>query len=422
MIQPRNGMCGALRWTVSALLVMGLSLSSVAQAAGSDASGAKTTKAVAAKVTDSNKKPAAKVSAKAPKKAVVAAAPKATARKNVVARQRDAKKSVAQNKASSSRAVKLARGGQVERLARTDSRSKAALRTASTKGPSNAHHERAVVSVVRMPVEPRVSTAERLGLRESHDALDLSSSVALVVDQETSEVLFSKNDTAVLPIASLTKLMTGLVIADANLPLDQQITISEEDAAVYRNSRLAVGTTLSRSELMHLSLMSSENRAANALGRTFPGGMDQFVRLMNAKARELGMRDTRYVEPTGLSSMNQSSARDLAILVTVAYERPILRDLSTSPSHQLDLGPRTLQFNNSNRLIRSPEWDIGLQKTGYIAAAGRCLVMQTKVAGRKLIMVFLDSAGKISRVQDAERMRRWVEAQSIQQLFVRPQG
>jgi D-alanyl-D-alanine endopeptidase (penicillin-binding protein 7) len=235
-------------------------------------------------------------------------------------------------------------------------------------------------------------------------------------------VLFSKNDTAVLPIASLTKLMTGLVIADANLSLDEQITITEEDAAVYRNSRLAVGTTLSRGELMHLSLMSSENRAANALGRTFPGGPDQFVRLMNAKARELGMRDTRYVEPTGLSSQNQSSARDLATLVSVAYERPILRSLSTSPSHQLELGHRTLQYNNSNRLIRNPEWEIGLQKTGYISEAGRCLVMQAKVAGRKLIMVFLDSAGKLSRAQDAERVRRWVEAQSIQQYFIRPQG
>jgi serine-type D-Ala-D-Ala endopeptidase (penicillin-binding protein 7) len=171
-----------------------------------------------------------------------------------------------------------------------------------------------------------------------------------------------------------------------------------------------------------LALMSSENRAANALGRTFPGGSEQFVRRMNAKARELGMSDTRYVEPTGLSSLNQSSARDLATLVSVAYERPILRSLSTSPSHQLALGTRTLQFNNSNRLIRNPEWDIGLQKTGYISEAGRCLVMQAKVAGRKLIMVFLDSAGKLSRAQDAERVRRWVEAQSYQQLFVRPQG
>ena len=255
-------------------------------------------------------------------------------------------------------------------------------------------------------------------------ALGLSSRVALVVDQDTHEVLFSKNDAAVLPIASLTKLMTGLVIADANLPMDEPITITQADVDTYKGSRsrLAVGTTLRRGELLHLALMSSENRAAHALGRTFPGGLQHFVSLMNSKARELGMNDTRYVEPTGLLSQNQSSARDLATLVSVAYERPILRDLSTSPSHQLELGHRTLQFNNSNRLIRNPEWDIGLQKTGYIAEAGRCLVMQAKVAGRKVIMVFLDSAGKLSRVQDAERVRRWVEGQTRQPVFVRPQG
>jgi D-alanyl-D-alanine endopeptidase (penicillin-binding protein 7) len=218
--------------------------------------------------------------------------------------------------------------------------------------------------------------------------------------------------------------MTGLVIADANLPMDEPITITQDDVDVFKGSRsrLAVGSTLTRGELMHLSLMSSENRAAHALGRTFPGGMQHFVSLMNSKARELGMHDTRYVEPTGLLSQNQSSARDLATLVSVAYERPILRELSTSPGHQLALGQRTLQFNNSNRLVHSPEWEIGLQKTGYISEAGRCLVMQARVAGRKVIMVFLDSAGKIKRVQDAERVRRWVEAQTILATFVRPQG
>lgn len=284
-----------------------------------------------------------------------------------------------------------------------------------------AHSRPAAVGVPHF-IEPRLSTGERLGLRGSQDALDLNSSVALVVDQDTSEVLFSKNDTAVLPIASLTKLMTGLVIADANLSMDEMISITEEDAQVYRNSRLAVGTTLTRGELMHLALMSSENRAANALGRTYPGGGDQFVRRMNAKASELGMRDTRYVEPTGLSSQNQSSARDLATLVSVAYDRPILRNLSTSPGHQLELGHRTLRYNNSNRLVRSPEWEIGLQKTGYISEAGRCLVMQAKVSGRKLIMVFLDSAGKLGRSQDAERVRRWVEAQTYVKQFAQPQG
>jgi serine-type D-Ala-D-Ala endopeptidase (penicillin-binding protein 7) len=262
------------------------------------------------------------------------------------------------------------------------------------------------------------------GLQPNSDAPDLNSRVALVVDQDTHEVLFSKNDAAVLPIASLTKLMTGLVIADANLPMDEPITITQADVDTYKGSRsrLAVGTTLSRGELMHLALMSSENRAAHALGRTYPGGLKHFVGLMNAKARELGMHDTRYVEPTGLMSQNQSSARDLATLVSVAYERPILRDLSTSPGHQLALGHRTLQFNNSNRLIQNPEWEIGLQKTGYIAEAGRCLVMQAKVAGRKVIMVLLNSAGTVSRAQDAERMRRWVESKTIQAAFARPQG
>ncbi len=279
-------------------------------------------------------------------------------------------------------------------------------------------------ALLRVAAEPRLSVGERLGLRSSDDPLDLSSSVALVVDQETNEILLSKNDAAILPIASLTKLMTGLVLAEANLPMDEQITITQDDVDTYKGSRsrLAVGTTLSRGEMMHLALMSSENRAAHALGRTYPSGLQQFVRLMNAKAKQLGMGDTRYVEPTGLSSLNQSSARDLVTLVSAAYEHPILRNLSTSPSYQLDVGQRTLQYNNSNRLIRNPDWDIGLQKTGYISEAGRCLVMQAKVAGRKLIMVFLDSAGKRSRSQDAERVRRWVEAQDFVPTTHRPQG
>jgi serine-type D-Ala-D-Ala endopeptidase (penicillin-binding protein 7) len=171
-----------------------------------------------------------------------------------------------------------------------------------------------------------------------------------------------------------------------------------------------VGTDLTRGELLHLALMSSENRAAHALGRTFPGGMPAFVSQMNAKAQLLGMSHTKYVEPTGLSSNNQSTANDLATLVNVAHGDATLRELSTSPGYQVEVGNRTLQFNNTNRLVKNPTWDIGLQKTGYISEAGRCLVMQTKVAGRKLIMVFLDSAGKLSRLGDAERVRRWVEA------------
>jgi D-alanyl-D-alanine endopeptidase (penicillin-binding protein 7) len=269
-------------------------------------------------------------------------------------------------------------------------------------------------AVVRAAIVHRPSMGETLGLRGNDDSLELNSSVALVIDQQTNEVLFSKNDSAVLPIASLTKLMTGLVVADAELDMNEMITITTDDIDTFKGSRsrLAVGTTLSRGELMHLALMSSENRAAHALGRTYPGGLQQFVRLMNQKAATLGMADTRYVEPTGLSSLNQSSARDLATLVSVAYQRPILRSLSTSPGYEVDLGRRTLHYNNSNGLIKNPDWEIGLQKTGYISEAGRCLVMQAKVAGRQLIMVFLDSAGKVSRLQDAERVRRWVEVRT----------
>ncbi|MBP9906027.1 MAG: serine hydrolase [Rhodoferax sp.] len=261
-------------------------------------------------------------------------------------------------------------------------------------------------------VTPRASFGQLAGLHLDDDALNLKSSVALVVDQDTSEVLFSKNDKAVLPIASLTKLMTGVVIRDANLSMDELITVSQEDVDTEKgsSSRLRVGSVLSRGELLHLALMSSENRAAHALGRTFPGGLPVFTGLMNAKARALGMKDTRYVEPTGLSSANQSSAQDLVKLVDFAHRDALLRELTTSTGYQVEVGARTLQYNNTNRLVKNPTWDIGLQKTGYISEAGQCLVMQAQVAGRKLIMVFLDSAGKLSRLGDAERVRSWIES------------
>ena len=270
-------------------------------------------------------------------------------------------------------------------------------------------------SVIRVFVPAKPSFGQIAGLHGAHDALDLKSSVALVIDQDTREVLFRKNDHAVLPIASLTKLMTGVIISGAKLPMDEVITITQDDVDTEKgsSSRLRVGTSLTRGEMLHLALMSSENRAANALGRTYPGGLTVFVSLMNAKAKLLGMTDTRYVEPTGLSSRNQSSAQDLAALVGAAHADPVLRELSTSTGYQVAVGNRTLQYNNTNRLIKNPEWDIGLQKTGYISEAGQCLVMQTKIAGRKLIMVFLDSAGKLSRLGDAERVRRWVEANPV---------
>ena len=377
--------------TVAACVVAGM-LPTVASASSSSAKVAK-----AQKVQKS-------ASAKVPVKRTSASA-KAATRKVTTAKTTD-KKSVQASKGSSRVKVQLASGKRP--VAR-----------------QFAGRTQAKANVVRVVAPARLSMGEQLGLRGSDDRLELNSSVALVIDQETNEVLFSKNDAAVLPIASLTKLMTGLVIADANLDMNEPLTITQDDVDTYKgsSSRLAVGSTLSRGEMMHLALMSSENRAANALGRTYPGGLSEFVRLMNSKAKQLGMTDTRYVEPTGLSSLNQSSARDLATLVSVAHDRPILRSLSTSPGHEVDLGRRTLHYNNSNRLIKNPDWEIGLQKTGYISEAGRCLVMQAKVAGRQLIMVFLDSAGKLSRMQDAERVRRWVEVQTeMTRPVARPQG
>ena len=296
--------------------------------------------------------------------------------------------------------------------ARKKQTAKAAPRRQAT-GTQTARNQR-TRQAQRAARPVRASFGQMAGLHATSDALGLHSSVALVVDQETHEVLYSKNDNAVLPIASLTKLMTGLVIAEANLPMDERIRITQADVDTekWSSSRLAVGTVLSRGELMHLSLMSSENRAAHALGRTFPGGMDAFVQRMNERAVLTGMRDTRFVEPTGLSSANQSSANDLAVLAAMAYNEPMLRELSTSHGREVAVGRKTLQFNNTNRLVKNPDWDIGLQKTGYISEAGRCLVMQAQVAGRNLIMVFLDSSGKLSRLGDAERVRKWLEQKS----------
>ena len=280
------------------------------------------------------------------------------------------------------------------------------------RNKANAKPKAKTKAPVKARVDTRPSFGKVAGLHDVSDELSLKSSVALVVDQETHEVLLSKNDSAVLPIASITKLMTALLINDAHLPMDEMISITQDDVDTEKGSRsrLQVGTSLARGELLHLALMASENRAAHALGRTYPGGLHHFVELMNQKAKDIGMTDTRFVEPTGLSSKNQSSAKDLVTLVQTAYREPLLRDLSTSDSHVVDVGRHSLIYKTTNRLINNPSWDIGLQKTGYISEAGQCLVMQTKIAGRKLIMVFLDSAGKFSRIADAERVRRWVEA------------
>jgi D-alanyl-D-alanine endopeptidase (penicillin-binding protein 7) len=317
--------------------------------------------------------------------------------------------------ASKSRAVKkkpavVAKAASAKAVRGKTVSSRAAVkRSTSLVRKGKAVSVRSRARLVR--AEPvRASFGQLSGLHSTDDPLDLKSSVALVLDQDTNEVLFSKNSQAVLPIASITKLMTAVVVTEAKLPLDEVLTVTQDDVDTEKgsSSRLSVGAQLTREEMLHLALMSSENRAANALGRHYPGGLHAFVAAMNQKAAELGMHDTRYVEPTGLSSRNQSSARDLATLVKHAHGHRIIRDLSTSLEYQVAVGHRQLQYRNTNGLVKNPEWEIGLQKTGYISEAGRCLVMQARLAGRQVIMVFLDSAGRYSRIGDAERVRKWI--------------
>jgi D-alanyl-D-alanine endopeptidase (penicillin-binding protein 7) len=262
------------------------------------------------------------------------------------------------------------------------------------------------------PAVALLTAGDIAGLRKTYDPLALRSSVAFVMDQTSSEVLFEKNSTVALPIASITKLMTGLLVVQAQQNLDEVLTITDADVdrQKYSSSRLPVGTRMTRGNLLHIALMSSENRAASALGRNYPGGITAFVEAMNAKAKELGMNDTHYVDSNGLSSQNVSSARDLAKLVMTAHQEPLLRQYTTDPNYVVEASGRRMQYHNTNYLVAIPDWNIGLQKTGFINEAGRCLVMQAMIQGRNVVMVFLDSKGKQSRTADAGRMRKWLEA------------
>lgn len=262
------------------------------------------------------------------------------------------------------------------------------------------------------PAVAYLTAGQMAGLHRTADPLALRSSVAYVLDQNTSEVLFEKNANVALPIASITKLMTGLVVVEAKQDLDEVLTITNADVdrVKFSSSRLRVGARMTRRDLLHIALMSSENRAASALGRNYPGGIRAFVETMNDKARELGMSDTYFVDSSGLSSRNVSSARDLAKLVTVAYNEPLLREYSTAPNSVVKANGRPMRFGTTNYLVGRPDWNIGLQKTGFINEAGQCLVMQAVIQGRNVIMVFLDAKGKMSRTADAGRMRRWLEA------------
>jgi len=263
------------------------------------------------------------------------------------------------------------------------------------------------------PVEP--------GVRHVHfaakpAALRLRSGAVLVLAQDTGLPLFAKNVDQIMPIASITKLMTAMVLLDSGLPLLESIDIDKSDVDRRKGSRskLKVGTSLMRAEMLKLALMASENRAAAALARNFPGGTEAFVAAMNQKAVEIGMVNTHFEDPTGLTPDNVSTAEDLAKMVAAAHGYPLIREYTTSDSFKIDSEDRRrhrlLSYVNSNRLVKSRQWDIGLSKTGYISEAGRCLVMQAMIADRPVIIVLLDSWGKLSRIADANRIKRWIEA------------
>ncbi|MEX3628370.1 MAG: D-alanyl-D-alanine endopeptidase [Burkholderia sp.] len=271
-------------------------------------------------------------------------------------------------------------------------------------------HHGAVRRVAFQPRQPSVGQA--FGLHDTPDALALRSSVAYVVDQNNSEPLFDKNSRAVVPIASISKLMTAMVVLDSKASLDEQIAVTDEDRDYEKGtgSRLSVGSVLSREDMLHIALMASENRAAAALSRYYQGGRPAFIAAMNAKAKSLGMADTHFENSTGLTSLNVSSARDLVKMIDAAYQYPMIRRFSTDRTYTVFTGKRSLVYNSTNALVRNPSWDIGLQKTGFINEAGKCLVMQTTIHGRPIVMVLLDSFGKYSRVADASRVRNWLDA------------
>jgi D-alanyl-D-alanine endopeptidase (penicillin-binding protein 7) len=367
---------------------------------------------------------AAKVVAK-PSTGKVAARPAAL--KNVAPPV--ARKGVAQN----DRAAKgktLARAAVVVPAARSgQGTSRAATARVPVLARNGTSSRRAVASnravtsnkVVARSVEPAVqkrhltrAVATDADFWQEPGRLAVQSGAALVIAEDSGELLYEKNASAVVPIASITKLMTAMVVLDSLPNLQAPITISDEDVDYLRGSRsrLGVGTEITRETALLLALMSSENRAANALGRHYPGGLRTFVAAMNRKAASLGMNSTRFEDPTGLNSNNVSTAHDLARMVAAAHRYPLIREFSTTPGVRAEVKGRDLAFHNTNQLVHNPGWEIGVSKTGYIQEAGKCLVMQARVADKPVVIVLLDSAGKQTRIGDAIRIRRWMESVS----------
>ncbi|AJC22021.1 D-alanyl-D-alanine endopeptidase [Pandoraea pulmonicola] len=356
---------------------------------------------------------AGKASECSPKTAKTAAQKRACANtKSTAASKAGAKHAIATKASRETKSAKV--GTKARKLAAVEDDGPAAKRVAVKRVVYKNGKRRVVTSYRTVNFAPqapeRLSTGRAFGLHETPDALALRSSVAFVVDERTGESLFDKNSQAVLPIASISKLMTAMVALDAGVPMTDVMEVTDEDRDYEKGtgSRLSVGSRLSREDMLHIALMSSENRAAAALSRYFPGGRPAFVAAMNRKAKQLGMNDTHFSDPTGLSSQNVSSARDLVKMVKAAYQYPMIRRFSTDSNYDVNTGRRELHYVSTNHLIGHAGWEIGLQKTGYINEAGQCLVMQANVDGRTVIMILLDSSGKYSRFADATRVRKWL--------------
>ncbi|NCN22645.1 MAG: D-alanyl-D-alanine endopeptidase [Gallionellales bacterium CG03_land_8_20_14_0_80_55_15] len=294
---------------------------------------------------------------------------------------------------------------------------------AFTAQAGERHHKRIAVHFhkhhqqVAQVHSRRVAASSHKGLSnvsfQSASGPKLLSSIALIYDENSQRPLYTKNPDAVAPIASITKLMTAMVVLDAKPDMDEEISVdvADLDSLKGTHSRLSIGTTFTRSEMLKLALMSSENRAAAALARNYPGGTRAAVAAMNAKARQLGMTETIFRDPTGLTSENVSTARDLVKMVGAARNYALIHQYTTTATHSVEgMRGRELRYNNTNPLVKNASWDIGVSKTGFINEAGRCLVMQAKILERPVIIVLLDSVGKRTRIGDANRVKQWIEA------------
>ncbi|AIY40686.1 Murein-DD-endopeptidase [Collimonas arenae] len=356
--------------------------------------------------------------------AIAPVAPASAQTKQTTAKKTAKKAAAAKSASASSHKKTVAKAGSRKHTviaARGRSSSVASLKNEKlvkkvvmVHGRRKVTYQRVAFAPVVPALPPVLSAGEQAGLNLTRDPLELQSSVALVLDQNSSEVLLDKNSQVALPIASLTKLMTSMVVVEAKQDMNEVLTVTDDDIdrEKHSGSRLRIGSQLTRADMLHIALMSSENRAASALGRNYPGGLPAFVAAMNAKAKALGMTEAHYVDSTGLSHLNVASARDLSRLVIAAYQHPVIREYSTDSKYVVEPGGRPLQYSTSNHLVDSPSWQIGLQKTGFINEAGRCMVMQATIDGRQIVMVLLDGRGKYSRQADADRVRKWLAADS----------